>query len=393
MIYLKKVYRFFPKLQVGIHMLQEIGKFAHHLGGKRILLITEPIFRNIVNIERIEKLCEQYRIQVDTYYVSDIKQEIIDIKRISISLRKKPYDVLIGFGNEHLLNYTKILAIHINNERDIFYYLKENESLHRAKPTILIPSMITTGTEITPTIFIYEKKRMTYFNHPFFAPSIIIYDPVLSIHNSPYNIASSSVLSLAQAFETYLFASENNYLAMFALKAIKLLSNYIIRVVFNIEDFEAHEAVLRAGMLIGMARCNQSCSSFTYSFASPISKKANIPYEIAVAVMFPYINYIYSKINKQRINHIINELGLSIDNEEEAVVYLTSRLINVIRAVGFPTNLVSVGINVDELITLSKEAFFLWQGSECSKKSHRVIEEDFKTIYKNAYSGRIESSF
>src|SRR5690625_3435681 len=278
-------YRHFPKLLIGLNRLKELDETIVQFGGSRVIVITEPIVKHLRLLEFVENVCSKNEMAIDLHFVSGLETTKADIEQLQRKFKAVSYDVYIGIGNEATLNATKILAGTSGRQQNLFFASKKTFNSQRDYKMLLIPTTVTSGMEVTSNVFIYVRTggvRKHLSGYQFF-PSAVLYDPLLTLNQSPYQIASSSMVSLASALEFYLLAHDGDF-SIFSLKAIKLLFNYILRATFNNRDFEAREAVLRASMLLGLARSIDCQYQLMYSFAKPIEEKLNISYEIVVAV-------------------------------------------------------------------------------------------------------------
>lgn len=379
-----------PKISYGIYSIHLLKENLKSYRGKKLLIITEPLFNKLDLLDNLETIVKMNNIEYHIHFASKIQVRLDDIDG-DYDFRGNNIDLIIGIGSEDLLNYTKFIAVFLTNGKDLFHRIKTQQHINKNLPTILIPTTFTTGNEVSPRIYVEKFHLPAMINHLFFVPSLIVYDPKILVHLTPYERASLSLSILSHALESFFIVKENRWLVNFSIKSILLLLNNIVQVTYKTNDLNAQQAIMKAGMLIGVATHSNQYDSIMKHFVSSIQQQILIPKELIVAVLLPYTLDIYREINHKRGHKLVQELGLNVKEEEYIYTYIKIRLANLIRTIGFPTKLSSLHIKKDELPKLAENAYLNYVKNNKSKNN--LEKQLFHKIYEDAYYGKIKSFY
>src|SRR5690625_374268 len=349
---MKKQFSTFPTLLFGRGTARQIETIIQRLNCERIVIISDQMFCHTKHIKRLETWICLAGKRVETKYITSEKIEMTNLVQTTSHLLDDSCDLLIGYGRKHIMNVTKWLSVMLKNELAFINGL-DTKQIKVSIPTILIPLDMTTGDELVPFISLYQQGNLLNVFHREFTPSHVIYDPTIITKGASYQKVGTYIYALAHAIETYFFSLHRGWMTTCALKAMKLIFRYIMRVTYNEKDEQASEAMLRASMLLGMAKIDTPKRMLTESVIEPIVKKFQLPYTVALGLMLPYIVKIYEKINRRRIGYIMEELHVNIFDEKTAFDYLTFRIENIIRSLGFPSSLAMLDIDKRDLKILT----------------------------------------
>lgn len=364
---------------MGYGMLSKISEEISSLASRNVLIIAEPNLQQSKLLQSLKSCISRQVLKVQIHFVSDVKGKLTEVDHYPAILFAQEYDTLIGLGSNNLLNYTKMISRFIS-PIDQSQRMKINSITQGKSRIILLPTTPTTGFEMVSSTYTYKSNFTVMMSDEWIAPQTIIYDPLLSSYCSSYEIISSSVLTLSEAIELSFFTNKPN---RFSAASIKLINKYLIRATYNKNDIEALEALLKAGMLVGLAKVNHKKYSLSNSFVIPIMQKVDVTYPIALATMLPSLMNMYRRVNEMRGIKIMQQLGLSIGEADESYHYLTRRLANLLKTVGFPLDLQSLGIKEVDLPDIAFTAYMLW--SKNKRPECKWQEEDFYHIYNLAY--------
>lgn len=362
--------------------LSDMEKFSN----KRILIIAEESDTKHHLLRRIKSSVSAKSVHVQHHLVRNVRRKLTCSHRFPTTLLAEQYEVIVGVGGNDLLNYAKIVSIF--SKRIDEYPASEDTILTKPiRQVALFPTTVTNGFEVSNKTYTYTNQFKKVTTNESILPATIVYDPLLCIESPLNRRVNSSVTTLSKAFEGYFLADKDN---KFTLATLKLLFTYIVRATYNRRDIEAQEGLLKAGMLLGLANVLPSKTELMNCFTIPLIRRTNCSYAGAAAVMLPYLVKLYRNLNEQRGAQLVHALISPKRKMENDYGYITFRLMNIFRALGFPTNLKVLGIDQEELSQLAFETYTLW--CENNDEAPRWNELQFLSIYTNAYAGIINDS-
>lgn len=375
-----------PKLLIGKGILQRLLCDMKTFNDKKILMIAEATNGKHNLLKTIKSSIATISKSIHLHFVNDVRKKLTCSHNFPTTLIANQYEVIIGVGDNDLLNYTKIISL-FSKQADDYSALRSSVMTKPKRHLMLLPTTVTCGLEVTNKTFTYDKVFPVIKTNESMLPSTIIYDPLISVHASLTNRVNASIITFAQAFERYFFAEKLN---KFCLATLKLLFTYIVRATYNKRDIEAQEGLLKAGMLFGLANVITREKLLINCFTIPLIRRTKCSYPVAIATMLPYVVQLYRDVNNKRGKQLADTLQLSKGRANNFYRYITFRLMNICKALGFPTNLRTLGISQNELPNLASEAFQLWEKN--NGKHPHWNEFQFMSLYLNAYNGIISDS-
>lgn len=373
-----------PTLLIGRGIVGKIVEHIPSLEANNILIIVDNNLRHHSIVKKIKTLLTSQVNRIQVWQVTHVKSNLTKGKSFFIEKGQSQYDTIIGVGKNDLLNYVKLFA----QASEINKQSKQQEQAKHNIKLILLPTIVTSGIEVTKQTYTYIDEIQKRTLDTFTVATTIIYDPLLSLQASPFETSSNSLITLAKAIETNFFAPNHQTLSLIS---IKLLSQHIVRATYHRDDIEAYEALLRSSMLLGLGGEQDAQISLFNCFTIPIIKQVDIAYPIALATMLPYLINMYRQINEAAGVKIVKELGVTFSQTDDVYYYLIARLANLTETLGYPNHLPALGIKRADLLGLTSHAYTLW--SMNSPSIAPWSENDFFHIYEKAFAEKNETPF
>lgn len=293
-------------------------------------------------------------------------------------------DWIIALGGGSAMDAAKIMWVFYEYPGyDFDELVKFNFPKLRTKARFAaIPSTSGTASEITAFSVITDTENK--IKYPLVSPDIIpdvaILDPEIPSKMPKLITAQTGMDVMTHAIESYVSTGSTDYTEPYALKAIRLVFEYLQRAVENPDDIEARDKMHTASTIAGMAFSNSSLG-IVHSMAHKIGGVFHLTHGEANAIMLPYV-ISYNKKETSKYYELEGKLG--IDNLEKALFDLNKK-------VGL-TTCIKDGKNtvipedefLKELDLMSKRAF----EDACTLTNPRkTSQEDIKKVFKAAYYG------
>jgi len=266
---------------------------------------------------------------------------------------------------------------------------------------VAIPTTSGTGSEVTSFAVITDKSNNT--KYPLadyeFTPDVAIIDPDLVMTVPKKVTADTGMDVLTHAIEAYVSTLASDYTDALAIKAIKLVFEYLPKAYENGSDRVAREKMHNASCIAGMAFTN-AFLGINHSLAHKLGGEFHIPHGRANAILLPYvIKYNSTKPTKftsfpkyekfiadEKYADIARELGLEANTVEEGVESLINAIKDLMKKLEIPFTLKEQGLNKQEfenkIEMLSEKAF----EDQCTPANPRMpLISELKGIYLQAY--------
>jgi len=198
-------------------------------------------------------------------------------------------------------------------------------SLRNKAKFIAIPSTSGTASEITSFSVITDTKKK--IKYPIVSPEIVpdaaIIDPAIPATMPPHITANTGMDVLAHAVESFTSTGASDYSDALALKAIKMVFEYLPKAYNNGDDLEARERMHNASTIAGMAFSNSSLG-IIHSLAHKIGGEFHITHGLANAILLPYVIEYNYQAAEAKFKSI--EKSLEIDNLADSIRALNKKL-------------------------------------------------------------------
>ena len=213
---------------------QAISQIEKQFGKGSIMKLGDDVQKTIDVIHNKLKendvICTDYFAVTANPLISQAK------KGVEICIEKN-IDVVIGFGGGSDMDCAKIIAagaLYGNNIENMIMFSHSNiKSVppEKSLPTVMIPSLPATGSEMNPTAVITDDKtkKKSYIWEPgCLYPKVAILDPELTLSLPPYQTACGAFDIISHVVEAYLIGNTD-----YDLEVLDRMQEGVIEATFN----------------------------------------------------------------------------------------------------------------------------------------------------------------
>ncbi|MCK5852028.1 phosphonoacetaldehyde reductase [bacterium] len=242
------------------------------------------------------------------------------------------------------------------------YYGQSNiaESIRNGKVIVLqnlklvaIPTTSGTGSEVTPyaTIWDMEEKKKRSVAGPAIFPDIAIVDPELTLTLPKNQTSSTGLDAFSHAIESYWAKNDNEISDHFALIAMQILNNNLVKAVNDGKDIKNRLSVMKASLLAGMA-FSQTRTAAAHAISYPITLKLGLPHGWACSLTLAELLKFNaaSLIKREKFKNLLNIFGAESINE------LSEKWKHFYSQAGGKT-LKSLNINLNDIEYIASESY------------------------------------
>ena len=242
-----------------------------------------------------------------------------------------------------------------------------------------IPSTSGTASEINAFSVINDTEK--HIKYPIVSPEIIpdlaIIDPQIPSTMPPNITANTGMDVLAHAVEAYVSTNASDYTDALALKAIKLVFEFLPQAYNDGDNMKARNKMHNASTIAGMAFSNASLG-IIHSLAHKIGGEFGVTHGLANAILLPYVVEFNYQEAEDKFKVI--EKALGVDDLADAIRSLNKRL-------NIPAAFEETGMKEKEfekvLDRMSKNAY----EDPCTLTNPKEPEvEDMKKIYRKSFN-------
>lgn len=392
--------------------LQEL-KYA--LDKKRAFIVTDSFLYQNGYTAAINKQLNELGIQTHTFFNVAPDPTLACAKEGAAIMRAFQPDVILAVGGGSAMDAGKIMwLMYEHPEADfadlamrfmdirkrIYAFPKMGEKAY----FVAIPTSAGTGSEVTPFAIITDEAAGNKYAIADYAlmPHMAICDADMMMKQPKGLTASSGIDALTHALESYASVLSTDFTEGPALRAIKLIFDYLPRAYANGEtDPEAREKMANAATLAGMAFANSFLGA-CHSLAHKLGAFHHIQHGVANALLiteimrfnieetakmgtFPQYKYPQSL---SRYGQIADFLGLAGKTDMDKFNRLIEAIEQLKAAIHIPPTIKALGINEADFLArldeMTEQAF----DDQCTGANPRYpMMSEIKAIYQKAYYG------
>jgi alcohol dehydrogenase class IV len=280
------------------------------LGGKNVMIITDPGLVSTGIVERLEKLLSVGGLSTTRFDAVEPDPSYEIAAKAANQTRAAGADLIVGIGGGSPLDIAKVAAVLATNTEPVEALFGIDMIPKPGIPTMLIPTTAGTGSEVTPIAILsdYQEKLKKGIVSPHLFPRVALLDAELTLGLPAAVTAATGMDALIHAVEAYTSRNATNMTDMLAIEAMDLIASNIRTAYANGSNLDARTAMLEGSLLAGMAFANAGVTA-VHAFAYPIGAEFHIPHGLANSIMLTAVMEFNMLGNLEKFADIADIMG------------------------------------------------------------------------------------
>ena len=378
------------RLVFGADTIGRVGELAAELGGRRVLLVTDPGIVKAGHAARVRESLVKAGLHVSLF--DRVKENpttrCVD-ECVAVAAAEK-VDMLIGLGGGSSMDTAKGCNFILTNGGRMQDYRGVGKAKLPMLPLIAIPTTAGTGSECQSAALIADEEthlKMACLD-PKAAARIAILDPVLTVSQPPRVTACTGVDAIAHAVETAVTTRRNPFSETFSREAFKLCVTSLPQVLKHPKDIEARGRMLLGAAYAGIAIENSMLGA-AHSAANPLTAHCGMVHGQAVGMMLPLVIR-FNSADPAALRCYAElasgpELATVKGGLTTALEALIARIESLLNLAGMPRSLADCGVEPDKIKSLAEDASKQWTANF---NPRRCEAADFVGLYEAAFNRR-----
>ena len=357
------------RVEFGVGALDRIEALVEKLGGKRVLIVTDPGIREAGHVARA---LDSFAGEAPEAFVFDEVEENPTTRHVDAGTAfaaEHAIDFIVGLGGGSAMDCAKGINFLLTNGGKMEDYQGRNKATKPMLPSLGIPTTAGTGSEAQSFALIAKRgthDKMACGDEKVSFRAVIL-DPELT-GTVPRPVAVAAGLdAISHAVESYVTTARNPVSQMYARDAWRLLSANFERSLDDPENLDVR-GVMQLGAYLAGASIECSMLGAAHACANPLTARFDVTHGIAVAAMLPAV----VRFNAQEVESLYDELEPSMAVKLEALR----------AAPGDDFGLGALGVRRDSLPELAANAATQWTAAFNPRS---VNENDLLSLYEAAY--------
>ena len=299
---------------VGCNASSFAGREAKKLGGTKALIVTDRNLTEMGFLSGIESSLDSEKIDHEVFDEVTAEPTVDYVEKGLDLYRRSKCDFIIALGGGSPIDTAKAVCIMASNPGVIQDYKGLDKVSSPGAPLIAIPTTAGTGSETTIFTIITDTRTNVkmLIGSPFILPSVALVDPLLTASSPPSVTAATGVDALTHAIEAYVSVKAQPMSDVFALSAIKFLSENLRQAWANGDNLEARSLTMLGAFQAGVAFSNSSVA-LVHGMSRPIGAYFHVPHGLSNAVLLaPVVEFSISG-NPKRYVDIARAMGEKVE--------------------------------------------------------------------------------
>ena len=278
------------RILFGIDAVKEVAAEAKQLGGKKVLIVTDPGLVEAGLVEAIKAPLDSDGIAFSLYDQVEPEPSARIVDQCDQYVKDEKCDLIIGVGGGSSLDVAKGASIMATNEGNILDYSGIDMVPKRGLPKILIPTTAGTGSEVTRVLVVTDEAsnlKMAIYSR-YVLSDVAIVDPMMTLSMPPKVTADTGIDALVHAVETYVSVNATPFSDILAIEAITLIADNLTKAYAKGENLEARYHMSLAATIAGLAFGSGGLGA-VHALSNPLGILYHLPHGRTNAIMLPHI--------------------------------------------------------------------------------------------------------
>lgn len=386
----------------GRDAIHQLGDVTARLGGKRVLVVTDPILQKAGTLERVLEPLRRGNVAVEAFTGGEPEPSMRAAEACLEQAKAFRPDVLVGLGGGSNMDLAKLSATMLTHPGTPRTFVGDDKIPGPIMPLICVPTTAGTGSEVSAAAVVTdaENKIKVGILSNYLRPRVALVDPMLTVSCPPKVTADSGIDALTHAIEAYtavdnatfplpagertVYQGRHPFGDMTAEKAITLVGQHLRRAVANGNDLEAREGMALAALLAGLAFSNVGVA-VVHALEYPVGGAVHCSHGAGNGLLLPYVMRFNLPARVQEFAAVArllgeNVQGMSDQAAAEKAIDAVERLRN---DIGIPRRLRDIGVKEEQLRPFAEKAGGIQRILRVNPRP--VTVDDLQGILRNAF--------
>lgn len=330
--------------------------------GRRALVVSDRVISEQDTFERILADLSEQGMDVERFVDATSDVPLEDVERCLEVARAFGPELIVAVGGGTVVDLAKVVAVlFVHGGRPQDYY-GENLVPGPGLPLVAVPTTAGTGSEVTTVAVLSDPERVLKVgvSSVHMVPTFAVCDPSMTLTCPATVTAYAGIDALCHAVEAYtavrrspepldvvsgVFVGKNAHADAYALRALELLGESLVRAVEDGSDLAARSAVMRGATAGGFA-FGHAGTGGPHALQYVIGAATKTPHGLGVGLFLPYVLTANRPMIDEELTELAAHLGLSGDDPAEAFI---EWVVELNERVGIPRDLRAIGVHREDL--------------------------------------------
>jgi len=373
-----------PEFIFGIGARQLAGRYAKNLGGRKILVVSDPGVVKAGWTKDVTDSLEAAGLPFVLFTGVTPNPKAEEVMAGVAVYRAEHCDALVAVGGGSPIDCAKGIGIVSSNHKHILEFEGVDMVKSPMPPLICIPTTGGTSADVSQFAIIsnpLERIKIAIISKSV-VPDLSLIDPITLTSMDPYLTACTGLDAMTHAIEAYVSTARSSMTDLHALEALRLLSASLIPSIRNLDDLERRTNVMQGSLQAGLAFSNAILGA-NHAMAHSLGGALDLAHGECNAILLDHvIEFNYSSA-PDRFEQIAEAMGLNLRGlrSAEKKKALLQHVRDLKKKAGVARTLAQVGVGRNDVALYSKHAL---KDPCMATNPRRASKRDIEVVYEES---------
>lgn len=372
----------------GSRRINELAETCKSLKMRAPLLITDPGLAALPMIGEAVDSCNESGLRCGLFSNIQGNPTGKNVEDGVAAYKAGKYDGVIAFGGGSALDAAKAVALMVGQNAPLWDFEDIGDNWTRVNeagvaPIVAVPTTAGTGSEVGRASVITDEKshvkRIIF--HPLMLPSVVILDPKLTVGLPSHITAATGMDALSHNLEALCSPFYHPMAEGIAIEGIRLVKEYLPRVVADGTDIEARTQMLVASSM--GATAFQKGLGGMHAIAHSLGALYGAHHGLLNAILMPYV----LKANRVEVEERIERLSRYLNLEDSSFDGFMAWVLEMRVNLSIPHSLSMIDIDVCQSDLVGKMSAV---DPSAGGNPITFSAEQYSEIFLNAVKGQLD---
>lgn len=374
-----------PELVFGAGSALLAGQYAENFGARRVLIVSDP---GVLECSWTTAVKDSLtRSNIETYVFSDVSENPRDVEVMKGAefYKANNCDCIVAVGGGSSMDCAKGIGIVTTNNAHILSFEGVDMVLSPGPPLICIPTTAGSSADVSQFAIITDTVRHVKISivSKAMVPDAALVDPTLTTTMDSELTAATGLDALTHGIEAYVSNANSALTDLFALDAIKLISENLVPVIKDPENIKLRGFVMLGSMEAGLAFSNAILGA-VHAMAHSLGGHLNLPHGECNAILLPYVIKINFPYAVERYTNIAKAMSVDINDKtsEQICDGLIEAVVTLRKEAGITRSLRDFDLKKEDIPKLAGLAL---KDACMMTNPIALTKEDIESVYEAAF--------
>jgi alcohol dehydrogenase class IV len=279
-----------PELVFGQGAFLLAGQYAKNLGGRRVLLVTDPGVVAAGHVAPVATALDEVGMEFVLFSGVSENPRVGEVANGAELFIDEDCNALVAVGGGSAIDCAKGIGMVVATGRPVEEFEGVDRINKPGPPMICIPTTAGSSADVSQFAILAAPARHVKFAviSKIIVPDVSLLDPRLLCTLPPSLTACTGLDALTHAIEAYVSTGASELTDLFALSAIRRLATYLPLAVDEPGTIAYREQTMLASLEAGLAFSNASLGA-VHALAHSIGGLLDIPHGICNAILLQHV--------------------------------------------------------------------------------------------------------